>query len=1181
MANSFVRYTGDGNTSTFSIPFSYRVAGDLTVTVNAVATTAFTFNAAGTTITFNSPPANASSIEIRRTTSQTTRLTDYASGSVLTESDLDTDSTQSFFMSQEAIDDAADKIKIDPADFQWDATNKRIKNVAAPTADTDAVNKSFISTNIPNITTVSGIASDVTTVAGISANVTTVAGNNANVTTVANNTTNINTVATNIADVVTVANDLNEAISEIETAANDLNEATSEIDTVATNISDVDTVGTNITSVNTVAGGIANINTVAGISSDVTAVAGNNTNITAVAGNSTNINAVAADATDIGTVAGISANVTAVAGNSTNINAVNANSTNINTVAGAATNINTVANNNTNVNTVAGISSNITTVSGISSDVTAVAGDATDIGTVAGQSTQIGLLGTADAVSDMNTLATAQNVTNMNTLAGISSDITTTSTNNANITTVAGDIANINSVAGNASNINSVANIISGTQTFTVTVAVSGGINVFYIDGVANPTLTLIKGFTYTFDVSDGTVSGHPLAFKDSGGNSFTTGVTVNGAAGTSGATVVINVPSSGTQPALYYCTVHGNAMGNTITTANNEVAIVAANISDVSTTAGAITNVNNVGGSIANVNTVASNLSGVNSFAERYRVASSDPTTSLDAGDLAFNSTANVLKFYDGSSWNQIVAGALTDVVQDGTPQLGGDLDVSGNSIVSASNGNIAITPDGAGKVILDGLSHPTADGNANEVLKTDGAGNLSFGVADIVADTTPQLGGGLDLNGNDITGTGNINITGGVTMSGDLTVNGTTTTINSTTRTVDDKNMVLASGAADSSAADGAGLTIDGASATLTYSHTGTKWNVNKDFDVTGNIIVSGTVDGVDVATRDGVLTSTTTTANAALPKAGGTMTGAITFDAAQATGNSGLVPAAGTSGHFLKHDGTFGQVAYSDLSGAPSGVGGATGVDFNDDVKARFGTGNDLEIFHDGNDSFIKDAGTGALEIRTDELKVKNAAGDENGIHFAEDGAVTLYHDNSAKLATASGGVTVTGSIAATDIDAVLINGEAFQTGAWYKDNAGNGTQSQRFYFYNNGTTILHSADAFLFQNNNATKFTIDSSGNATAVGNVTAYSDERLKSDVKTIDNALDKVSQMRGVTFIKDNEKGSGVIAQELEKIAPELVIDGEYKSVAYGNTVGYLIEAIKELKADLDNHKQHCTCGAN
>ena len=1182
MANSFVRYTGDGNTATYSIPFSYRVAGDLTVTLNAVATTAFSFNAAGTTITFNSPPANLTAIEIRRTTSQTTRLTDYASGSVLTESDLDTDSTQSFFMSQEAIDDAADKIKIDPADFQWDATNKRIKNVATPTADTDAVNKSFISTNIPNITTVAGISGDVTTVAGISANVTTVAGNNANVTTVASNIANVNTVATNIADVVTVANDLNEAISEIETAANDLNEATSEIDTVATNITDVDTVGTNIASVNTVAGISANVTTVAGISSDVTAVAGNSSNINAVAGNSTNINAVAADATDIGTVAGISADVTAVAGNSTNINAVNANSTNINTVAGAATNINTVANNNTNVNTVAGISSNITTVSGISSDVTAVAGDATDIGTVAGQSTQIGLLGTADAVSDMNTLATAQNVTNMNTLAGISANITTAATNNANITAVAGDIANVNSVAGNAANINSVANIIGGTQTFVVTVA--GG--VFVIDGVNNPALTLIKGFTYTFDVSDNSVSGHPLAFKDSGGNAFTNGVTVNGSAGTAGATVVIAVPSSGTQPALYYCTTHGNAMGNSITTANNEVAIVAANISDVSTTAGAITNVNNVGGSIANVNTVASNLSGVNSFAERYRVAASDPTTSLDAGDLVFNSTANVLKYYDGASWNQIVAGALTGVVQDGTPQLGGDLDVNGNSIVSASNGNIAITPNGAGKVILDGLSHPTADGNANEVLKTDGAGNLSFGVADIVADTTPQLGGGLDLNGNDITGTGNINITGGVTMSGNLTVNGTTTTINSTTLTVDDINMVLASGAADSAAADGAGITVDGASAELKYVHAGTKWTVNKDFDVTGNIIVSGTVDGVDVATRDGVLTSTTTTANAALPKAGGTMTGAITFDAAQATGNSGLVPAAGTSGHFLKHDGTFGQVAYSDLSGAPSGVGGATGVDFNDDVKARFGTGNDLEIYHDGNDSYIKDsAGTGDLLIQTNKLQIVKSNALDTMATFNEDGSVELRYDDAIKFATGSGGCDITGTCTATTFDGLLETGVAIKTGAWYSDNAGNGTASQRLYFYNNGGSLYHSGDWHQFQYNNNTQFTIASNGDCTANGNVTAYSDERLKSDIKTIDNALDKVSQMRGVTFIKDDRQGSGVIAQEIEKIAPELVITAEdeigTKSVAYGNTVGYLIEAIKELKSDLDNHKKHCTCGGN
>ncbi len=62
-------------------------------------------------------------------------------------------------------------------------------------------------------------------------------------------------------------------------------------------------------------------------------------------------------------------------------------------------------------------------------------------------------------------------------------------------------------------------------------------------------------------------------------------------------------------------------------------------------------------------------------------------------------------------------------------------NLDVNGNSIVSSSNGNISITPNGSGKVILDGLSHPTSDGSAGQFLKTDGGGNLSF---DTVTGTT-----------------------------------------------------------------------------------------------------------------------------------------------------------------------------------------------------------------------------------------------------------------------------------------------------------------------------------------------------------------------------------------------------------------------------------------------------------
>ena len=90
------------------------------------------------------------------------------------------------------------------------------------------------------------------------------------------------------------------------------------------------------------------------------------------------------------------------------------------------------------------------------------------------------------------------------------------------------------------------------------------------------------------------------------------------------------------------------------------------------------------------------------------------------------------------------------------------------------------------------------------------------------------------------------------------------------------------------------------------------------------------------------------------------------------------------------------------------------------------------------------------------------------------------------------------------------------------------------------------------------------------NVTAVGNVAAYSDERLKTNVRTIDAALHKVSQMRGVYFDKDDKASVGVIAQEMEKVLPEVVQDGEYKSVAYGNIVGVLIEAIKELQAKVD-----------
>ena len=124
----------------------------------------------------------------------------------------------------------------------------------------------------------------------------------------------------------------------------------------------------------------------------------------------------------------------------------------------------------------------------------------------------------------------------------------------------------------------------------------------------------------------------------------------------------------------------------------------------------------------------------------------------------------------------------------------------------------------------------------------------------------------------------------TGTVVIAGNLQVDGTQTTINSTTVAIDDLKLSVATDAADSAAANGAGITVGGASANITYTHATTSWDFDKTVNVTGNIGVTGTVDGVDIATRDAVLTSTTTTAGAALPKAGGTMTGDLLIQKAE---------------------------------------------------------------------------------------------------------------------------------------------------------------------------------------------------------------------------------------------------------------------------------------------------------
>ena len=130
-----------------------------------------------------------------------------------------------------------------------------------------------------------------------------------------------------------------------------------------------------------------------------------------------------------------------------------------------------------------------------------------------------------------------------------------------------------------------------------------------------------------------------------------------------------------------------------------------------------------------------------------------------------------------------------------------------------------------------------------------------------------------------------------------------------------------------------------------------------------------------------------------------------------------------------------------------------------------------------------------------------------------------------------------------------------------------------------FYS-GTGSVTTATASFGGGYGNTGISIDSSGNYQGNGNIdidgtlTQGSDLRLKSDIKTIDGS--KVFDMRGVSFTKSGKKGAGVIAQELQEVAPELVKENEdgMLSVAYGDIVGYLIEAVKDLKAEIEQLKK-------
>jgi len=370
---------------------------------------------------------------------------------------------------------------------------------------------------------------------------------------------------------------------------------------------------------------------------------------------------------------------------------------------------------------------NVGTVATNIASVNSLAAVATEIGLLGNSSniTAMGHLGTSANVTAMGVLGTSTNVTNMANL-----NATGVITNIANLN-ASGVIANIGTTAGISTDVTTVANISSDVtslanslqKSYAVTVANPGSGNVFVLGAEGNaPAIEVFRGNSYIFDQSDSTNDGHPLVFKN-GSSAYETGVKyfLNGSettqanyvnvttfnAGRSSGVRKVEIEVDATAPSSglrYYCYVHGNGMGNTITVKDSNISLVAGSIANVNNTGNDIANVNLVGGSIANVNLVGTNITGVNSFADRYRVGATNPTSNNDAGDLFFNTTSNELLAHNGSTFqptapsaaNQtninIVAGEIT--AQEDLGSITSAINTSsGNNINTVANAITNVT--------------------------------------------------------------------------------------------------------------------------------------------------------------------------------------------------------------------------------------------------------------------------------------------------------------------------------------------------------------------------------------------------------------------------------------------------------------------------------------------------------
>ena len=364
--------------------------------------------------------------------------------------------------------------------------------------------------------------------------------------------------------------------------------------------------------------------------------------------------------------------------------------------------INTVSGINANVTTVAGISANVTTVAGISSDVTSVAADASDIGAVAAKATEIGRLGTAEAVADMAILGTADVVTDMNVLAtaDVVADMNTLGTADVvadmNVLGTADVVADMNTLG--------TADVVADMNTLG-TADVVADMNTLGTADVVTDMNTLGTSANVTNMATLGASGVVANVATVAGINADVTAV----------AAKATEIGRLGTADAV--------ADMNTLGTAD-----VVADLNTLGT-ADVVADMNTLGtaDNVTNMNTVADNISSVNSFAAQYRVASSAPTSSLDEGDLYFNTTDNTLYHYNGSAWAAIQSYSVQDgqlsqvsfttadnTKLDGIEALANVTDTT--NVVAALTAGTGITISGGGTIAAGPVALTTVQTAANQ---------------------------------------------------------------------------------------------------------------------------------------------------------------------------------------------------------------------------------------------------------------------------------------------------------------------------------------------------------------------------------------------------------------------------------------------------------------------------------